>query len=84
MRTDNRGVKNFIISVYFILIVAAVLLATVFKSFDVLTDSSLYVFGVTLLIAVLVHAIARYCSILDQTFGPIRTPEPRSPYYCVC
>jgi hypothetical protein len=60
MRTDNGGVRNFIISVYFVLIVIAVLLATVFQSFDAVSDGSLYVFFGTVVIAVLVHAIARY------------------------
>ena len=60
MRTDNGGVRNFIISVYFVLLVVAVLIATVFQSLDIVTDSSLYVFGGTILIAVLVHGIARY------------------------
>ena len=60
MRTDNGGVRNFIISVYFVLIVVAVLLATVFQSLDVVSDGSLYVFFGTLLLAVIIHGIARF------------------------
>jgi hypothetical protein len=60
MRTDNGSVRNFIISVYFILIVVAVLLATVFQSFDAVSDSSLYVFFITLAIAIIIHGIARF------------------------
>lgn len=60
MRTDNGGVRNFIISVYFVLIVIAVLLATVFQSLDAVSDGSLYVFFGTLAVAVLIHGIARF------------------------
>lgn len=60
MRTDNGSVRNFIISVYFVLIVVAVLLATVFQSLDAVTDGSLYVFFGTVVVAVLIHGIARF------------------------
>ena len=60
MRTDNGSVRNFIISVYFVLIVVAVLLATVFQSFDAISDGSLYVFFGTLVVAVIIHGIARF------------------------
>ena len=60
MRTDNGSVRNFIISVYFVLIVVAVLLATVFQSLNVVSDGSLYVFFGTLLVAILIHGIARF------------------------
>ena len=64
MRTNNGKVKNVIVSVYFILIVLAILLATVFSAFKELTDNPL----VTLLIIVMtfavlffaVHFIAKY------------------------
>jgi len=39
MRTNNSKVKNIIISVYFILIVLAILLATVFSAFSHLTSN---------------------------------------------
>ena len=44
MRTDNRKVKNTVVSIYFILIVFGILLATVFKSFEFLTESTFFVF----------------------------------------
>jgi hypothetical protein len=60
MRTDNGSVRNFIISVYFVLIVVAVLLATVFQSLDAVSDGSLYVFFGTLAVAIIIHGIARF------------------------
>ena len=39
MRTNNSRVKNIIVSVYFILIVLAILLATVFSAFNHLTSN---------------------------------------------
>ena len=60
MRTDNRNVKNTIISIYFLLLVTAILLATVFKSIDVFPTSSMYVFLGFFVAVVYVHFIARY------------------------
>lgn len=60
MRTDNRNVKNTIISIYFLLLVTAILLATVFKSIDVFPTSSLYVFVGLIVVIIYVHFIARY------------------------
>lgn len=60
MRTDNRAVKNSIISIYFILLVAAILLATVFNTYDDFPVSSMYVFLALFVVVVLVHFLARY------------------------
>jgi len=60
MRTDNRNVKNTIISIYFILLLFVILWITVFKSFGMFPESSLYVFLGLLLIAVVFHFVARY------------------------
>lgn len=60
MRTDNRKVKNTIISIYFLLVLVAILSATVFNSLNVLQGSSLYVMIGLLLAVVIVHFVARY------------------------
>lgn len=60
MRTDNRKVKNTIISIYFILVVIAMLLATVFNSYNLFEGSSLYVLIGLLIALVVVHFVARY------------------------
>ncbi|WP_299122834.1 hypothetical protein [uncultured Winogradskyella sp.] len=60
MRTDNRNVKNKIISIYFLLLVTAILLATVFKSYDAFPKASMYVFLGFFIVVLFVHFIARY------------------------
>ncbi|WP_405571348.1 hypothetical protein [Winogradskyella sp. Asnod2-B02-A] len=60
MRTDNRKVKNTIISIYFLLVVAAGLLATVFNSIDLFEGSSIFVLLGLVLAVVVVHFIARF------------------------
>jgi len=64
MRTNNDKVKNVIISVYFILIVLAILMATVFNAFSDLTNNPAITFAIiTFAFALafyLVHAIAKY------------------------
>ncbi|WP_179019415.1 hypothetical protein [Winogradskyella forsetii] len=60
MRTDNRNIKSTIISIYFLLVVAAILLTTVFKSFRIFEGSSLFVFIGLLVAVVTVHFVARY------------------------
>ncbi|WP_178988405.1 hypothetical protein [Winogradskyella schleiferi] len=60
MRTDNRNIKSTIISIYFLLVVAAILLTTVFKSFRIFEGSSLYVIIGLALAVVAVHFVARY------------------------
>ncbi|MFB9053736.1 hypothetical protein ACFFVB_11675 [Formosa undariae] len=52
MRTDNGAVKNTIISVYFILIVLAVVMATVFSAFKDITNNA----GLTFVILLSVFA----------------------------
>ncbi|MCD2258982.1 hypothetical protein [Psychroserpens luteolus] len=64
MRTNNSKVKNTIISVYFVLILLAVLFATVFRAFSEVTDNPtltffIIVFGFVMLL-VLVHYISKY------------------------
>ncbi|GGW63086.1 hypothetical protein DFQ11_102302 [Winogradskyella epiphytica] len=60
MRTDNRKVKNTIISTYFVLILLAVLLGTVFNSYQLFESSSLYVLIGLLITVGIVHFVARY------------------------
>ncbi len=60
MRTDNRKVKNTVVSIYFILIVFAILLATVFKSLELFVDSTFIVFLGVFIVIVVFHSIAGY------------------------
>ncbi|WP_458626695.1 hypothetical protein [Winogradskyella sp. PC D3.3] len=60
MRTDNREIKNTIISIYFVLIIVAILLATVFKSYNLVEGSSFYVLIGLLVAVVVVHFVARF------------------------
>ncbi|WP_027126993.1 hypothetical protein [Gelidibacter mesophilus] len=64
MRTNNAKVKNIIISVYFILIVLAIMLATVFSAFSHLTSNPLLTFLLLLagflILFFSVHAISKY------------------------
>jgi hypothetical protein len=60
MRTDNRKVKNTVVSIYFILIVFAILLATVFKSLELFVDSTFFLFLAVFIVAVVFHSIAGY------------------------
>ena len=60
MRTDNRTVKNTVVSIYFILIVTGILLATVFKSLRIFADSTVIVLLVFFVLLVLFHSIAGY------------------------
>lgn len=64
MRTNNAKVKNVIVSVYFILIVFAILLATVFSAFSDLTPNPFLTFLIIVLsfstIFFIVHSIAKY------------------------
>ena len=64
MRTNNLKVKNIIISIYFILIVLAILFATIFRAFSDLTNNA---FIIALIIATtfavlffIVHYISKY------------------------
>jgi len=64
MRTNNAKVKSLIVSVYFILIVLAILLATVFSAFKHLTPNPtltffIIVFGFITLFLI-VHRISKY------------------------
>ncbi|OUR90684.1 hypothetical protein A9Q87_12060 [Flavobacteriales bacterium 34_180_T64] len=64
MRTNNSKVKNTIISVYFILIVFAILMATVFSAFSDVTDNATLTFFIMAFsfagVFFLVHFISRY------------------------
>ncbi|MDN3493719.1 hypothetical protein [Winogradskyella bathintestinalis] len=60
MRIDNRNIKNTIISIYFLLVATAILLATVFKSFNFFESSSIYIIIGLLIAVVIVHFVARY------------------------
>lgn len=64
MRTNNHSVKNVIISVYFLLIVFAIVLATVFKAFSDLTPNPTFTFFIIVLgfmaLFLFVHRISKY------------------------
>ena len=64
MRTNNEKIKNVIISIYFILIVLAILLGTVFSIFKDLTPNPFLTFFILLfafaLAFFIVHKISRY------------------------
>lgn len=64
MRTNNAKVKSQIISVYFILIVLAILLATVFSAFKHLTPNPTLTFfsmvGGFIVLFLIVHRISKY------------------------
>ncbi|MFC4721947.1 hypothetical protein ACFO5O_06425 [Geojedonia litorea] len=64
MRTNNSKVKNVIISVYFVLIVFAIFLATVFSAFSDLTSNPTLTFFIILtafiVLFFLVHFISKY------------------------
>jgi hypothetical protein len=64
MRTNNGKVKNVIVSVYFILIIFAIFLATVFSAFSDLTNSPTLTFFIVLLgyivLFFIVHFISKY------------------------
>lgn len=64
MRTNNGKIRNYIISIYFILIVVSIILATVFSAFQDLTTNSGYTFMLFLLgfvgLFFLVHWVSKY------------------------
>ena len=64
MRTNNEKVKNIIISVYFVLILLAIILATVFSAFRDVTENATLTFVLFLLgfviVFFLVHRVSRY------------------------
>ena len=64
MRTNNGNIRNIIISVYFILIVAAIISSTVFNAFKNLTGNTTLTFVLVLFgfigLFLLVHWISRY------------------------
>lgn len=64
MRTNNSKIKNTIISIYFILIVLAILLATFYKLFSGLTSNPLLTFVIIALafavLFFLAHSLTRY------------------------
>jgi hypothetical protein len=64
MRTNNSKVKNIIISMYFILIVLAILLATLFSAFSNLTSNPTTTFfvviGVFVVLFLVAHKVSKY------------------------
>ena len=64
MRTNNGNIRNIIISVYFILIVAAIISSTVFNAFKNLTGNPTLTFLLVLFgfigLFLLVHWISKY------------------------
>lgn len=64
MRTNNSKVKNYIVSVYFVLIVMAILSSVIFSAFKHLTPNPLFSFMLIILgfviLFFLVHRSAKY------------------------
>ena len=64
MRTNNGRVKNIIISVYFVLVLLAIVLTTVFHAFKEVTKNPTTLFLVMffgfILLSVIVHRISKY------------------------
>lgn len=64
MRTNNEKIKNIIISVYFILIVLAILMATIFSAFQHLSPNPFLTFVIITLVFValffIVHRVSKY------------------------
>ncbi len=60
MRTDNRSVKNTVVSIYFILIVFGILMITVFKSLEFFVDSTFFIILGLFITLVLFHSVAGY------------------------
>lgn len=60
MRTDNRQVKNTVVTIYLILIIFAVLSATVIKSLEFVKDISFFVFLGLFIVLIIFHSIAGY------------------------
>jgi hypothetical protein len=64
MRTNNGKAKNIIISVYFVLIIIAIFMATVFSAFADLTGNPVVTFFIIvfsfLFVFFLVHSVSKY------------------------
>lgn len=60
MRTDNRKVKNTVVSIYFLLIVFGILMITVFKSLEFFVDSTFFIILGLFVLLVIWHSIAGY------------------------
>jgi len=64
MRTNNLKVKNIIISIYFVLILLAILASTIFSVFSHLTNNPtlifFLIFSAFVVLFVLVHNISKY------------------------
>jgi hypothetical protein len=64
MRTNNLKVKNIIISVYFVMILLAILASTIFSAFSHLSNNPTLIFLLILLVFIalffLVHFISKY------------------------
>ena len=60
MRTDNRKVKNTVVSIYFLLIVFGILMITVFKSLEFFVDSTFFLILGVFIVLVIFHSIAGY------------------------
>ena len=64
MRTNNLKVKNIIISIYFVLILLAILASTIFSAFSHLTNNPTLIFFLIFLafvvLFILVHYISKY------------------------
>ena len=62
MRTSNSKVRNVIISVYFLLILFAILLATVFSAFSDLTDNPTLTFFIIFIAFIALFVAVHYIS----------------------
>lgn len=60
MRIDNRNVKSTVITIYFLLVLLAILALTLFKPLGILEEYSLYIVGGTIVLIVVFYAIEAY------------------------
>lgn len=64
MRTNNGKIRNYIVSIYFILVVTAIISATVFSAFKDLSSNPTYTFLMLLMgfigLFFLVHWVSKY------------------------
>ncbi|RKE95282.1 hypothetical protein [Ichthyenterobacterium magnum] len=64
MRTNNATVKNIILSLYFVLIIATIFFATVFRAFRNLTSNTVLSFAIVAFVFVgllyFIHTVSKY------------------------
>ncbi|MUU77212.1 hypothetical protein [Winogradskyella endarachnes] len=60
MRTDNRSIKNTIVTIYFVFMVIALLFVTVFSSFHLIENYIAHIGLFLLLILIGIYVVARF------------------------